>query len=141
MVCTWRSWARVCTCCPTSMAIALRGASPRSLPRAASHALRADPNLVGAISGLTLEKHNLPTLYVATLQALAAGTWHIIAHMNAHGYAIDTVMLTGGMSKNALFVQFIADATRCRVVLPKEPEAPLCLNSPWLSSPSYVHHI
>jgi ribulose kinase len=86
---------------------------------------RADPNLVGMISGLTLDSHNLLVLYVAAIQALAHGTRHIIEAMNAKGYKIDTLFLTGGMAANDFFVQTTADVTRCRVVLPKEPEAVL----------------
>ncbi len=86
---------------------------------------RADPNLVGMISGLTLDKHNLPQLYIATIQALACGTAEITKHMSSQGYSLDTIMLTGGMAKSDFFVQTIADATGCRVVLPKEPEAVL----------------
>jgi len=77
------------------------------------------------ISGLTLNAHNLVALYVAALQALAHGTRHIVDSMNARGYKIDTIFLTGGMAKNELFVQITADVTRCRVVLAKQSEAVL----------------
>jgi ribulose kinase len=56
---------------------------------------------------------------------LAYGTRHIIETMNANGYAIDTIMATGGGTKNPLFLREHADATGCRIVLPAEPEAVL----------------
>src|SRR4051794_32430313 len=46
---------------------------------------RADPTLVGSITGLTLDSHNLLPLYVAALQSIAAGTKHIIEAMNEKG--------------------------------------------------------
>ena len=45
---------------------------------------RADPTLKGAISGLRLENSisHLSLLYLATIQAIAYGTKHIIDEMN-----------------------------------------------------------
>lgn len=42
---------------------------------------RADPTLQGMISGLTLGD-TLAVVYLATLQAIALGTRHIISEMN-----------------------------------------------------------
>ncbi|WP_288039812.1 FGGY-family carbohydrate kinase [Acidiphilium sp.] len=88
---------------------------------------RADATLRGMISGLPLsaDEADCARLYLATLQALAYGTRHIIETMNANGYAIDTIMATGGGTKNPLFLREHADATGCRIVLPAEPEAVL----------------
>ncbi len=88
---------------------------------------RANPDLRGMISGLRLQNglDDLALLYLATLQAIALGTRHIIAAMNAQGYAIDTLIVCGGGTKNPLFLQQHADATQCRLVLPREPEAVL----------------
>ncbi len=88
---------------------------------------RADPTLRGAITGLTLDDSvdALARLYLATVQALAYGTRHIIDQMNDKGYAVDTILATGGGSKNPVFLQAHADASGCRIVLPAEPEAVL----------------
>jgi len=88
---------------------------------------RADPTLRGVISGLTLSAtaDDLTLQYLATIQAVAYGTRHIIDEMNGHGYAIDTVFATGGGTKNPVFLREHADITGCRIVLPKEPEAVL----------------
>jgi FGGY-family pentulose kinase len=88
---------------------------------------RADPTLRGMVSGLTLgtDLAALAKLYLATIQAVAYGTRHIIEAMNRHGYRIDTLFATGGDTKNPVFVREHADATGCRIVLPAEPEAVL----------------
>ena len=88
---------------------------------------RADPSLRGMISGLRLSDslESLALLYLATIQAIAHGTHHIIDAMNAAGYRIDTLVACGGDIKNDVFVREHADITGCRVVLPKEPEAVL----------------
>jgi FGGY-family pentulose kinase len=88
---------------------------------------RADPSLRGMVSGLKLEDSvdALALLYLATVQAIAHGTRHILTVMNAHGYRIRTLFACGGDTKNPVFVREHADATGCRIVLPAEPEAVL----------------
>ena len=88
---------------------------------------RADATLRGMVSGLRLSDglDDLALLYLATIQAIAYGTRHIVEALNAEGYAIDTVLVCGGGTKNPVFLREHADATGCRVVLPEEPEAVL----------------
>jgi len=88
---------------------------------------RANPTLRGMISGLTLGDtlDDLALLYLATVQAVAHGTRHIIEALNRHGFRIDTIFACGGGTKNPLFVREHADVTGCRIVLPAEPEAVL----------------
>jgi len=88
---------------------------------------RADPTLRGMVSGLKLTDSvaSLALLYLATIQAIAHGTRHILAALAKSGYAIDTVFACGGDTKNPLFVREHADATGCRIALPREPEAVL----------------
>lgn len=88
---------------------------------------RADPTLRGMISGLKLTDSvdALALAYLATIQAIAHGTRHIVDALNGAGYAIDTLVATGGDIKNPVFVREHADATGCRVVLPEEDEAVL----------------
>ncbi len=85
---------------------------------------RADPSLRGMISGLRLgaEADDLALLYLATIQAIAYGTRHIVETLNASGYAIDTVMASGGGTRNPVFLREHADATGCAVVLARESE-------------------
>ncbi|MBK7584871.1 MAG: FGGY-family carbohydrate kinase [Myxococcales bacterium] len=88
---------------------------------------RADASLRGMISGLKLSDSvdSLALLYLATIQAIAHGTRHILDTMNAQGYAIDAIFACGGDTKNPVFVREHADVTGCRLILPKEPEAVL----------------
>jgi len=88
---------------------------------------RADPTLRGMLSGLKLSDtvDELALLYLATIQAIAYGTRHIIAEMNAKGYAIRTIFACGGGTKNPVFLREHADITGCRLLLPEEPEAVL----------------
>jgi ribulose kinase len=88
---------------------------------------RADPRLRGMISGLKLTDSTdaLALVYLATVQAIALGARHIIEEMNRGGYRIRTLIACGGDTKNPVFVREHADATGCRVVLPREPEAVL----------------
>jgi len=88
---------------------------------------RADPTLRGMISGLKMidSVEALALVYLATVQAIAHGTRHIIDTMNAAGFRISTIVACGGDTKNPLFVREHADVTGCRVILPREPEAVL----------------
>jgi len=101
---------------------------------------RADPSLRGMVSGLKLSASvdTLALEYLATIQAIAHGTRHIIDTMNAHGYRISTVIATGGDSKNPVFLREHADATGARILLPKEPEAVL-LGSAMLAARAAGH--
>ena len=88
---------------------------------------RADPTLRGMVSGLKLTDSidSLALLYLATVQAIAHGTRHIVDTLRAHGYRIDTILACGGGTKNDVFLREHADATGCGIVLPAEPEAVL----------------
>ena len=88
---------------------------------------RANPRLRGMVSGLKLSDtiDSLALLYLATIQAIAYGTRHIVEEMNRAGYRIATILACGGDTKNPVFLREHADASGCRIVLPREPEAVL----------------
>ena len=88
---------------------------------------RANPDLKGMLSGLKLSAtiEDLAVLYLATIQAIAYGTRHIIETMNQSGYAIDTLICCGGGTKNELFLQQHATITGCQLILPEEMESVL----------------
>ncbi len=88
---------------------------------------RANPTLRGMVSGLKLSDsiEELALLYLATIQAIAYGTKHIIEEMNNNNFNIDTIFICGGGTKNPVFIREHADITQCRLVLSKEPEAVL----------------
>ncbi len=79
------------------------------------------------VSGLSLADSldALARLYLATIQAVAHGTRHIVDVLRAGGYRIDTILACGGGTRNEVFLREHADATGCRIVLPAEPEAVL----------------
>lgn len=87
----------------------------------------ADPHAVGVISGLTLDDSfdSLCRLYFRTAVAIALGTRHILEALNAQGYAIDTLHVAGGHTKNPLLMELYADTTGCAVVAPEEEDAVL----------------
>ncbi|MET0790022.1 MAG: FGGY-family carbohydrate kinase, partial [Polyangiaceae bacterium] len=88
---------------------------------------RADPTLRGMVSGLKLSASidSLALEYLATIQAVAHGTRHIVDTLNDNGYRISTLIATGGDTKNPVFLREHADATGTRILLPREPEAVL----------------
>lgn len=86
---------------------------------------RANPAARGAIIGLTLEQgpDALARLYLATLQAIAYGTRHIIESMNAAGHHIERIVMCGGGTKNPYWLRENADATGCTIHLVSEEDA------------------
>lgn len=88
---------------------------------------RANPTLRGMVSGLRLSatRDDMALMYLATIQAIAHGTRHIIDEMNKAGFAIDLILACGGGTKNPVFLREHADITGCRIALPAEPEAVL----------------
>ena len=86
---------------------------------------RANPHARGAVVGYTLEqgKDALARLYLATLQALAYGTRHIIESMNAAGHQISRIVMCGGGTKNPYWLRENADATGCDIHLVSEEDA------------------
>ena len=88
---------------------------------------RADATLRGAITGLTLGGgvDELALHYLATIQAIAYGTRHILQTLDAGGYGIRTIVACGGLTKNPVFLREHADATGCAIALPEEPDAVL----------------
>jgi ribulose kinase len=77
-----------------------------------------DPFALGVISGLTLDSDfdSLCRLYWRACVSIALGVRHILETLNTRGYAIDTLHIAGGHTKNALLMELYADATGCAVV-------------------------
>jgi FGGY-family pentulose kinase len=86
-----------------------------------------DPSLRGMICGLTMDVSldALAVEYLATIQAIAQGTLHIVERLSDHGYCIKTLIACGGGTKNELYLREHADVTGLPVVLPEEPEGVL----------------
>ena len=87
----------------------------------------ADPHAVGVISGLTLDSSfdSLCRLYWRSAVGIALGVRHILEALNARGYGIDTLHVTGGHLKNPLLMELYADAAGCTVIEPAAEDAVL----------------
>jgi ribulose kinase len=87
----------------------------------------ADPHALGVISGLSLDSSldSLARLYERTAVGIALGTRHILDALNANGYRIDHLHVTGGHTANPRLMELYADATGCTVVTPAEEDAVL----------------
>jgi FGGY-family pentulose kinase len=101
----------------------------------------ADPHARAIVDGMTLDESlaSQALRYYATIQAVAYGTRDIIAAMNDAGYRIRKVFVTGGATKNPLWLQEQADATGCTVVLPREPDAVLLGSAMLAAAASRMH--
>lgn len=95
----------------------------------------ADPSRKGAITGLSKEcgTLDLALQYLATIQALAYGTRQIIDAMNDKGANIDTIVVSGGLARNALYLREHADATGLKILQPATQE-PVLLGSAMLGA-------
>ncbi len=87
----------------------------------------ADSHARAIYDGITLDdsRESLAIRYLATIQAVAYGTRDIIEAMNESGYNIDTILVTGGGTKNPLWLREHADATGATLLLPAQSEAVL----------------
>lgn len=87
----------------------------------------ADPNALGVISGLSLDSDfdSLCRLYWRACVAIALQVRHILETLNERGYAIDTLHVTGGHTRNSLLMELYADATGCTVIEPVTQDATL----------------
>ncbi|MFE0017488.1 FGGY-family carbohydrate kinase [Mesorhizobium sp. NPDC059054] len=87
----------------------------------------ADPHALGVISGLTLDSSfdSLARLYWRSAVAIALGVRHVLEALNANGYVIDTLHVTGGHTRNPLLMELYADATGCMVLESESGDAVL----------------
>jgi len=101
----------------------------------------ADPLRKGAIVGLSLDRgiDDLALDYLATLQALAYGTRHIIEEMRANGVTVETLVVSGGLAQNRLFLREHGDATGCVIVVPDQKE-PVLAGSAMLGAVAAGHY-
>jgi FGGY-family pentulose kinase len=85
---------------------------------------RSDPSSRGVIAGLTLERgpDGLARSYLATVQALAYGTRHIIETLNAARHHIERVLITDGGTRNSLYLREHVDASGCDLHLGSEDQ-------------------
>ena len=87
----------------------------------------AEPWRHGGIDGMDLsaDADDLALNYLATIQALAYGTRQIVEAMRNAGAQFDTLVVSGGLAKNQLYLREHADATGCKVLVPDQTESVL----------------
>lgn len=88
---------------------------------------RANADLKGIISGIGIETsiEDMAITYLATIQAIAYGTRHIIEVMNQDQFNINKIFMTGGGTKNPLFLKTHSNITECKIFLGEEEESVL----------------
>ncbi|MDD4691700.1 MAG: FGGY-family carbohydrate kinase [Eubacterium aggregans] len=81
-----------------------------------------DPNAKGVIYGLTLS-HTKAHIYRALLESVALGTKNIIDNFESQGCPINSIVGCGGVTKDATWMQIIADATGKPIIVTVDPSA------------------
>ncbi len=76
----------------------------------------------GVYYGLNLS-HTKSHMYRALLEAVAFGTANIIKNFEDQGYPVDSLIGCGGVTKNRLWMQIIADVTGKPIIVNKELQA------------------
>ncbi len=78
----------------------------------------AQPHAVGVISGLNLDASfdSLCRLYWRTAVGIVLGVRHILDTLNERGYAIHTLHVTGGHTKNPLLMELYRVAVGCTLI-------------------------
>jgi FGGY-family pentulose kinase len=76
----------------------------------------SDPNMTGSVCGLSLDHSvdNLAVMYLATLQALAYQTKHIVDVLSGR---FRILVLIGGLGRNQAYAQTMSDVCRLPVLL------------------------
>ena len=74
----------------------------------------ANPRLKGGIYGLTSERQaSLREHYIATVESIIYETHSIIETL---GTNLDAILVSGGLRRNAFYMQTLADALNCKVI-------------------------
>jgi len=87
----------------------------------------AYPKPRGMIVGLDMSENleSLAKIYWATIQSICFGTKHIMDNARGHGYNIDSVIVCGGVVKNSLYLQELANICGCDISIAGQDEAVL----------------
>lgn len=133
--------------------------SPSNL-RLGNRSPLADPLMRGLHSGISLDTSitDLALLYLATLQAISLQTKHIVDTLNATAlvpsisslpsptaastphHEIRHLFLSGGLVKNALLMQLLADVCNMPVVLPHSHSSSVVLGAAMLGAAAFADH-
>lgn len=94
----------------------------------------ADTSMRGMMTGLSLDTTltSLALLYLATAEALALQTRHIISTLREAGQTITALFLSGGLVRNEVLMQLLADVCEVPVQLPASRNASVVLGAAML---------
>lgn len=81
-----------------------------------------NPAARGVIFGLTLQ-HNRAHIYRALLESVACGARLIVDNFEKHGINIDQITVCGGVTRDPLWLQIIADVTGKNLVINENTHA------------------
>jgi len=81
----------------------------------------------GMIVGLDMSENleSLAKIYWATIQSICFGTKHIMDKAKEHGYHIESIIVCGGVVKNSLYLQELANICECDISVAGQDEAVL----------------
>lgn len=96
----------------------------------------ADPNMSGQICGLSFDTGitGVAILYLATIQALAYQSRHILERLGDSGVRPKMITIIGGLAQNRLYSQTLCDVCSLPVLVPSSPETAMILGSAILGS-------
>lgn len=92
----------------------------------------ADPNMSGQICGLSFDTSidGVAILYLATIQAVAYQSLHILEKLNENGVRRPKMItVIGGLAQNRLYCQILCDVCGIPVFVPASPETSVILGS------------
>ncbi|MEG2285255.1 MAG: FGGY-family carbohydrate kinase [Eubacterium sp.] len=83
-----------------------------------------DPDVRGMFYGLSLG-HTPAHMYRAIIESICYGTERIIDVFRDAGFKLDGIVVSGGATKSALWLQTHADVCNLPLIIPKCPEGPV----------------
>ncbi|NMW65674.1 ribulokinase [Mobiluncus mulieris] len=86
-----------------------------------NRSILADSRLSGTILGLTLTT-KAEDIYRALLESTCFGARVIIENLEKHGVAVDEIVAAGGLLKNQMYMQMLADITRKPITISLAPQ-------------------
>lgn len=94
----------------------------------------ARPDMRGMLNGIALDKttNDLALRYLVTCEAIALQTRQIVDEMNSRGHEIQSIFMSGGLVKNPILMQMLADICNMPVQLPFSHSASVVLGSAML---------
>ncbi|EFP87568.2 hypothetical protein PGTUg99_018151 [Puccinia graminis f. sp. tritici] len=100
----------------------------------------ADNAMKGMLIGMSLDKGvmDLALRYFITCEAIALQTRQIVDKMNDQGHKITAIFMSGGLVKNAVLMQLIANICNVPIQLPASHSASVVLGSAMLGKAAYV---